>query len=237
MSSRPSLAAFGALAALSAAGCFPPEDPNDPLVRAKRDAAAAERGIIRRRRDRTWFLVKTWVREVPADAALLEGASPATRESARQRVNAAGLHLVMRDPPEGEHSSILLQENQSGFVALARGKPVRAFTLGAESYGGGDARADRGLEVVPSSYASGFDPGREFDFTPVFRGLAREGGELRVVGLRFDVRLATGEALVVDAFPDADDPDPVVRALFFDVPEEGKRPTRRRLYVQVEAFR
>lgn len=235
MSREPALAALVALAVFFTAGCFPPEDPYDPIEQAKRDTEAAERGIVRRGRNALWFLVKTWVREVPAGAPLLEGASPAIHESVRQRVNAAGLHLVLRDPPEGEHSSILLQEKQSGFVALARGESVRTFTLEAKSYGGGEARADRGLELVPTGRVSGFHPGRYFVFTPVFRRLAREGGELRIGGLRFDVRLATGETLVVDAFPDA--ADPVVRSLFFDVPEEDKQPTRRRLCIQVEAVR
>ena len=215
-------------------GCLYYEDPDDPTERARRDAQAAERGLLRRGRRRTWFLVKTWVREVPVDAPLAEGASPAIRQSVRQRANAAGLHLVLRDPPKERHSSILLQEKQPGFVALARGEPVRRFDLDGKSYAPGDVAVDRGFEIE-AGYPSSSPPGWTLRFAPVFRSLAQGGGDLRAPGLSFHLVLGATETLVVDASPDA--ADPVVRALFLDVPEERKRPTRRRLYIQVEAFR
>ncbi len=279
MSSRPSLAALGALAALSAAGCFPLEDPNDPLVRAKRDAAAAERGIIRRRRDRTWFLVKTWVQSVPGDAAPLEGAvpigdcravgsAPASADRAPEGpsigrfgpngepdVPAAspsrpprGVLLALVSPPKapgalapdgspavtaaGRHSSMLLREGEAGFVATARSEPLGKITLSGKTYGGEGERVDRGFDAVPRLLGGGRV---ELLLKPVFRRLAEGGADLALPELSFGVALGPDETLALDA---AGEPmDPVVRALFFEVAEEGERPTRRRLYVQVEAFR
>ncbi len=236
MSSRPSLAALGALAALSAAGCFPPEDPNDPLVRAKRDAAAAERGIIRRRRDRTWFLVKIWVESVSADAAPVEGRAPKGDCRVFRSVPPfdppKGMVVALASPPETRHSSILLREGEAGFVAAARAEPLGGLTLSGKTYGGEGERADRGFDAVPRLLGGGRV---ELLLKPVFRRLAGGGADLAVPGLSFGVALGPEETLALDA---AGEPmDPVVRALFLDAPEEGKRPTRRRLYVQVEAFR
>jgi len=231
VSSRPSLAAFGALAALSAAGCFPPEDPNDPIERAKRDAAAAERGIIRRRRDRTWFLVKYWARAAPRDEPRGEQRRRKSEVPAHGR---KALEWKPVPPPRGPHGSILLGPGQSGFVAVARGEPVPRFDLDGKSYGADGGRVDRGFDITVHKVEAGLVTAT---MTPVFRGLAEGGGDLRLETLTDQIALGPGaaEALLIEAPPDAD--DPVTRAFWFDVPEEGKRPTRRRLYVQVEAFR
>lgn len=236
MSSRPPLAALVALAALSAASCFPPEDPNDPLVRAKRDAAAAERGIIRRRRDRTWFLIKIWVESVPTDAAPLEGGVPIgdcrVLGSAPPSRPPRGVIVALASPPEARRSSILLREGEAGFVAAARAEPLGELTLSGKTYGGGGERVDRGFDAVPRLLKDGRV---ELLLKPVFRRLAEGGADLAVPELSFGVALSPDETLALDA---AGEPmESVVRALFIDVPEEGKQPTRRRLYVQVEAFR
>jgi hypothetical protein len=221
---------------LSAVGCFPPEDPNDPLVRAKRDAAAAERGIIRRRRDRTWFLIKTWAESIPGDAAPLGGGVPISERralgSARPSRTPGGLILAVASPPEARHSSILLGEGEAGFVAAARSEPLGEITLSGKTYGGEGERVDRGFDAVPRLLTEGRV---ELLLKPVFRRLAEGGADLALPELSFRVALSPDETLALDA---AGEPmDPVVRALFLELPEEGKRPTRRRLYVQVEAFR
>ncbi len=213
------------------AGCFPPDDPNDPIERAIRDARAAEWGIVRRGRKRRWLLVKYWVSPVPVDEQRgWKGDASVHREKA------LGWKLVPE--PSGPHSSILLKPGQSGFLAVARREPVAQFSLGGKSYGGDGRRIDRGFDVS-ALMLSGGRVG--LTMTPVFRGgrgargVAAGGADLRVEATTFEVTVGPRVTFAVAAL-DAG-PGSAAGALFFDVPEEGEPRTCRRLYIQVRPFR
>lgn len=207
-----------------AAGCFPPEDPYDPIEQAKRDAEAAERGTFRRGRRGTWFVVKSW-------------AGPGKGDAVAPKVIAKGygeaLFSVARlgTPPRTPHSSILLQEGQCGFVAVSRGAPVSEFVLAGETYGGGGVRADRGFDVTVRA----FSPREaELRLTPVFRGLAEGGADLRLEELAFEGTLPAEEALAVLSCGMG---GLISRAFWRGGPSSGERRDPRSLLIQLEAFR
>ncbi|MHC5055803.1 MAG: hypothetical protein ACYTKD_13920 [Planctomycetota bacterium] len=229
-----SLAAGVACALLAGAGCLYYEEPDDPFARAMRDAAAAERGVVRRGRRAPWFLVRIWVGDVAADAPVPEGPVPdadarlpSSLPAQRERAREAGLRVALSLPPEEPHASILLREGQVGFAAIARGVPVAGFEEAGSTVGG--AKVDIGFAVIVSG-----DVGRwtAVELVPAFRDARPGGDEQRVARLAFGAGVVEGEALVVDAAPGA--ADRVVRALFHDGGAPGRR---RRLYVQVAPFR
>ena len=223
MSRKPPLAAIVALAFSVGAGCLYYEEPDDPFAQAVHDAAAAERGIVRRGRGAPWFLVKLWLRDVDANAPPAAGPAP----EVDARVRAAGLRVTLALPPKEPHASILVRRGQTGFAALARGVTVAEFSEDGTAVGG-DAM-DIGFAVTVSGRAGGQTA---VELVPTFRDARPGAEERRITRFAFDAELAAGEALVLDAAPDA--VDRTVRALFLDGAPAGRR---RRLYLQVEAFR
>jgi hypothetical protein len=227
-----SLAAIVWCAALAGAGCLYYEEPDDPLARAMRDAAAAERGIVRRGRGAPWFLVRIWVGDIAADAPVADGPVPdadarltSSLPAQRERTRAAGLRVALALPPEEPHASILLREGQVGFAALARGVSVAEFEEAGSTVGG--AKVDVGFAVTVSG-----DVGRwaAVEIVPALRDGRPGGAEHRVVRLAFGAAIAEGEALVADSGAG----DRVLRALFHDGGAPGRR---RRLHLQVAPFR
>jgi len=236
VSRKTPLAAIAAL--VIGTGCLYYEEPDDPLAQAMRDAAAAERGIVRRGRGAPWFIVKLWLRDVAADAPAATGPVPeadarlvSSLPDQRARARAAGLHVTLALPPKEPHASILLRGGQTGFASLARGVTVAQFDEAGSTVGG--TKVDVGFAVTVSGGAGGR---ATVELVPAFRG-ARAGKdgnreEQRITRLAFGAGLAAGEALVLDAAPDA--ADRIVRALFRDGSPAGRR---RRLCLQLEAFR
>jgi hypothetical protein len=228
------IAAF-ALSVLSVgAGCLYYDEPGDPLAQAVRDAAAAERGVVRRGRGAPWFIVKLWLCDVAADAPAATGPVPeadarlaSSLPEQRARTRAAGLRVTLALPPKEPHASMLLRGGQTGFAALARGVAVAEFSEDGTAVGG-DAM-DVGFVVTVSGRARGR---ATVELAPAFRDARPGGEEQSIARLAFGAELAAGEALVLDATPGA--VDRTVRALFRDGAPAGRR---RRLHLQVEAFR
>jgi len=223
-----------ACALVMGSGCLYYEEPDDSFAEAIRDAAAAERRIVRRGRRVPWFLVKVWLGDVAADAPVLGGPIPdidarlaSSLPSQRARARAGGLRVSLGLPPEGPHESLLIREGEVGFAALARGIEVASPREGARPIGG------KGIDVGFAVTVSG-DVGKRIavELAPALRQGRPGGHEERVARLAFGSGLAPAEALVIDAAPDAADTD--VRALFFEGAPAGRR---RRMYLQVEAFR
>ncbi len=220
----PRATGIAVLSAFLMTGCFPLEDPDDPMARAIRDARAAERGIVRRGRRRRWLLVKYWVSRIPIDEQRRwKGDASVHREKA------FGWKPVSE--PSGPHSSILLKPGQSGFLAVARREPVGEFSLGGKSYGGDGRRIDRGFDISALELSGGRVG---LVMTPVFRGVAEGGADLRVEARTFEVTVgprATFAVIALDAGPGS-----AAGALFFDTLGKEKQ-TSRGLYVQVRPFR
>lgn len=216
--------AIAAMAAFLMSGCFPLDDPDDPMERAIRDARAAERGIVRRGRKRRWLLVKYWVSPIPVDEQRRW-----KDDASVHREKALGWKPVSE--PSGPHRSILLKPGQSGFLAVARREPVGEFSLGGKSYGGGGRRIDRGFDISGVELSGGRVG---ITMTPVFRGLAEGGADLRVEANTFEMIVgprATFAVMALDAGPGS-----AAGALFFDTLGNEKQ-TSRGLYVQVRRFR
>jgi len=224
---------FAVAMAFVAGSCLYYEEPGDPFAQAVRDAAA-ERRIVRRGRGAPWFLVKLWLREIPAEGPAHDGPIPdidarlaSSLPSQRARSRGAGLRVSLGPPPGGPHESIMIREGEVGFAALARG--IEVARPGDE----GAAVGGHGIDVGFAVKVSG-DVGRRMavELVPALRQARPGGHEERVARLAFGAGLDPGEALVVDAVPDAGDTD--VRALFFEGVPEGRR---LRMHLQVEAFR
>lgn len=231
-------ATFATFASLWLAGCLYYEEPDGVMARAIRDAAAAERGVVRRGRGAPWFLVKIWVRDVASDAPAPDGPVPdadarlvSSLPAQRERTRAAGLRVALSLPPEGPHTSILLREGQIGFVALARGvKGADFHEVGSTT---GESKVDVGFAVTVAG-----DVGRltAVELVPALRDARPCGVERTIPRLAFGAALAEGEALVIDAAPDA--VGRTVRALFFHEGSDEEGPAvRRRLHLQVKPFR
>jgi len=237
--SRTTPLALGVACALvMGSGCLYYEEPDDPFAEAIRDAAAAERRIVRRGRRAPWFLLRISIRDVASAAPAHDGPIPDTDARLasslpleRARARAAGLRVSVALPPEGHlegpHESILIRDGEVGFAALARGIEVARSTDEGAAVGG------RGIDVGFAVTVSG-DAGRRVavELVPALRQARPGGREERVARLAFGAGLAPGEALVVDAAPDASDTD--VRAIFYEGAPEGRR---LRMHLQVEAFR
>ena len=229
---------FAVAMVFMAGGCLYYEEPDDPFAEAIRDAAAAERRIVRRGRRAPWFLVKASIRDVAADAPAHDGLTPdidarlaSSLPTQRARAQAAGLRVSLGPPPEEaleeSHETIMVREGEAGFAALARGIEVARPDDESAAVGG------RGIDVGFAVTVSGDVGGRlAVELVPALRQGRPGGHEERVARLAFGSALAPGEALVIDAAPDASHTD--VRALFF----EGARGGRRlRMHLQVEALR
>ena len=126
---------FAVAMAFVAGGCLYHEEPDDPFAEAVRDAAAAERRIVRRGRRAPWFLVRLWLRDVPADAPAHDGPTPdidarlfSSLPEQRARAIEAGLRMSLGLPPGGPlekpHETIMIREGEVGFASLARGIEV-----------------------------------------------------------------------------------------------------------------
>ncbi len=226
---RPETIAALTLAAALGLGCLYDVEGDDPVERTRRYRRAAERGIVRRGRSRTWFLVKY---RLPAGLSACgrqhaqagrhgrasEVPAPADRQATLKAFG--GMRLEAHDipaeadsppdstrdspndpPPDSTYSAILLKEGQSGFVAVRRGGPVSAFSLAGGSYGGAGVTADRGYDVTVRLSEPGVralaDAEIRLTLTPVFRGLAEGGGDLRLEELTFELTLPPGRALVI----------------------------------------
>ena len=182
--------------------------------------------------------MKIWLRDVAADAPAPGGPAPdadarllSSLTEQRARALDAGLRVSLGPPPggppEGPHESIMVREGEVGFAALARG--IEVARPGNEPTTVGGSGIDVGFAVTVSGDVGGRIA---VELVPALRQGRPGGREERVARLAFGAGLAPGEALVIDAAPDAADMD--VRALFFEGAPEGRR---LRMHLQVEAFR
>ncbi len=198
-------------------------------------------------RGRAWVLVKYWTGTAPraggAEVEDLEVTPLArlpdgeTREAGETgetgeageagEAEALPIRAASVPPPEGAHSSILIREGEAGFLAIARGKPVRGFSLGGKSFGGEQKSVDRGFEISPRVLRDGRIA---VTLAPVFTGIGPAAGgrsranEFRVKELAFGLAAEEGRAVMLSPAPAAK--DEVVRALFGRAasgPQDGDR--------------
>jgi hypothetical protein len=225
MSRRPGTRSFW-IVLLLAPGCYYAlEDDAD-----RHEASSATHTIVGprgRSRSATWILVRAWspLEEAPGEPP---AGTPLEVESLKQDIHAAGMRVTLQDAPEAPHESILLKKAQSGFVAMARGLPTRAFEVAGRPVGGGAEAMDRGFELAVAPSPSG---ALRLVMAPLFRSeRSTPADEVRVGALSFAVEVPNGRTFRIGGATDAT--HPAVRALFFDVSGE-----RRSVWVNVEAFR
>ena len=227
---------FGiALAALALAGCYYVEE-SEPFADTVRRIWAEDYSARRRPRNAAWVLVKYSAGSAPraGDAGAEEmEVTPLVDERAGLPIRAASV-----PEPEGPHASILIREGESGFLALARGEPVRSFACGGRSLGGDGRPVDRGFEISPRALRDGRVA---VVLAPVFVAADPDrGNELKVAELAFGLPVEEGRAVMLSAAPDSQ--ADVVQALFGVAPADadsdtGAGPPALALWFAVEVVR